>query len=245
MLLAPQPHLTSLRRDAKRSRIARSRRPAQPRRRHLRLEPLEDRRLLSSYYSTDVPKKIPDRGSITSTLNVPDAATIADINVTLNITHTNDADMDVYLRAPDGTRVELFTDVGGAGDNFNGTTLDDEAAAVITAGTAPFASSYRPEGAFSGLDGKSANGTWTLEVTDDANRNTGRLNSWSINVTLLLPTISIDAVRLAEGDSGTTAFVFTVTRSGNTSQSSSVDYATAPGTASVVVDYAATSGTLN
>ena len=49
MLLSPQPHLTSLRRDAKRSRIARNRRPAESRCRCLHVEPLEDRRLLSSY----------------------------------------------------------------------------------------------------------------------------------------------------------------------------------------------------
>ena len=37
----------------------------------------------------------------------------ADLNVTLNMTHTRDEDLDVFLIAPDGTRVELFTDVGG------------------------------------------------------------------------------------------------------------------------------------
>jgi hypothetical protein len=146
MSLAPQPHLTSLRQSAKRSRPARHRRPAPGRR--LRLEPLEDRRLLSSNASTDVPKPIPDRGFVESKRTVPDAVTIADINVQLNITP-------------------------------------------------------------------------------------------------LPPTISIDDVRLPEGNSGTTAFVFTVTRGGNTSQNSSVNHATAPHNATEATDYAAAGGTLN
>ena len=55
-----------------------------------------------------------------------------------------------------------------------------------------------------------------------------------------LPTISIDDVQQVEGDSGTTSFVFTVTRSGDTSGTSSIDYQTADGTATLADnDYAA------
>jgi subtilisin family serine protease len=57
--------------------------------------------------------------------------------------------------------------------------------------------------------------------------------------------LSIDDVTLNEGNSGTTAFVFTVSLSGTASQSVSVKYATANGTASSKSDYYATSGTLN
>ena len=49
----------------------------------------------------------------------------------LDISHTYDADLDVTLIAPNGTRVELFTDVGGGGANFVGTILDDEASTAI------------------------------------------------------------------------------------------------------------------
>jgi hypothetical protein len=60
-----------------------------------------------------------------------------------------------------------------------------------------------------------------------------------------LPTIEIDDVRQVEGDSGTTDFVFTVTRSGKTNGSSTIGYSTAPGSATSGDDYAATSGTLS
>ena len=169
-------------------------------------EQLEHRLLLTAYASLDVPKSIPDRSTITSTLSVPDAVTIDDLNVQLDITHTSDQDLDLYLIAPDGTRVELFTDAGGSGENFSGTTLDEEAATSITAGSAPFNGSFQPEGNLSTLDGRNAQGDWFLEITDDKRRNTGAINSWSIDVTPQGATLSIDDVQLAEGDSGTTAF---------------------------------------
>ncbi len=131
-------------------------------------------------YSTNISKTIADLATTTSTIVISQAGTITDINVKLNITHSWDADLDVFLIAPDETRVELFTDVGSSGDNFSNTILDDEAATAITSGTAPFAGSYRPEGSLAVLDGKSITGTWTLEVTDDTSGDIGTLNSWSL-----------------------------------------------------------------
>jgi len=132
--------------------------------------------------STDVPKSILDYTTTTSTLLVSGAGGLTDVNVTLNIMHTWDSDLDVYLTSPSGTVVELFTDVGSSGDNFVNTTFDDEAATSIVAGTAPFTGSYRPEGLLAGFDGEDPNGTWTLSVTDDAGGDQGTLNSWSIAI---------------------------------------------------------------
>ncbi|MHB8897748.1 MAG: proprotein convertase P-domain-containing protein, partial [Thermoguttaceae bacterium] len=154
--------------------------------RRLRCEPLEERQLLSVVTYTNDPnpnQPIPDKGTITSAITVQDSCYAADVNVTVNMSHTRDEDLDVFLIAPDGTRVELFTDVGGTGDHFNGTTLDDAATAAITAGTAPFSGTYRPEGDLTTVERKSVQGTWKLEVTDDTKRETGTLNSWSLTVT--------------------------------------------------------------
>ena len=60
-----------------------------------------------------------------------------------------------------------------------------------------------------------------------------------------LPTISINDVSKTEGNSGTKNFVFTVTRSGDTTGISSVNFATAGGTATAGSDYVSKSGTLN
>ena len=134
--------------------------------------------------STDVPKSIRSRKTVTSNLTVAGIAeAIADVNVTLDITHTWDDDVDVFLISPLGTRVELFTDVGGGGDDFQNTVLDDEAIMPIGTGTAPFSGSYRPEGLLADFDGEDPDGTWVLEVTDDAAVDNGTLNSWSLTIT--------------------------------------------------------------
>jgi len=59
------------------------------------------------------------------------------------------------------------------------------------------------------------------------------------------PSLAINDVSKAEGNSGTTAFTFTVTRSGNLVDEVSANYATANGTATAGSDYTATSGTLS
>ena len=97
-------------------------------------------------FSNNSPTTIRDWSTTTSTISVPTAMEILDVNVQLDISHRRDQDLDIYLRSPDGTRVELFTDVGGNGDNFSGTVLDDQASVSITAGSAPFSGTYRPEG---------------------------------------------------------------------------------------------------
>ncbi len=150
--------------------------------RRLFCERLEDRRLLSvEYPSLDVPVTI-EAGPHTSSVIISDIGAISDVNVRLNIDHTYDGDLDVFLIAPDTTRVELFTDVGFDGDNFTDTLLDDEASTPITAGSAPFNGSFQPEGSLSVLDGMSILGTWTLEITDDFpfDVDSGVLNSWSL-----------------------------------------------------------------
>ncbi|HEX6178015.1 MAG TPA: Calx-beta domain-containing protein, partial [Thermoanaerobaculia bacterium] len=58
------------------------------------------------------------------------------------------------------------------------------------------------------------------------------------------PTFSINDVSQAEGDAGTTAFTFTVTLTGSSALTATVDFATADGTATAGTDYTATSGTL-
>ncbi|HEV2883461.1 MAG TPA: Calx-beta domain-containing protein, partial [Pyrinomonadaceae bacterium] len=58
------------------------------------------------------------------------------------------------------------------------------------------------------------------------------------------PSFSINDVTLAEGNGpGTTAFTFTVTKTGGTQLNATVDYATAPNTATTPADFAAISAT--
>ena len=140
-----------------------------------------------SHPSTDTPQSIPDVSPpvVLSSLVVATTGAVQDVNVTLNLTHTFDGDLDIFLVGPNGTRVELSTDNGSTGDNFTSTVFDDEAATLITAGTAPYTGSFRPETPLSALDGISAAGTWTLEITDDASSDSGTLLNWTLTLTSL------------------------------------------------------------
>jgi len=133
--------------------------------------------------SNDVPVDVVDNTTVTSSLLIASGARVADVNVTLDITHTYDGDLKVYLVSPSGTKVELFTNVGSWGDNFTDTTLDDEAGTSIADAAAPFSGTFRPEGRLSRFDGELATGTWTLEITDTMTADTGTLNAWSLEIT--------------------------------------------------------------
>ncbi|MEP0265759.1 proprotein convertase P-domain-containing protein [Dokdonia sp.] len=107
----------------------------------------------------------------------------ADIdNVTLDIFHTFDGDLDITLISPVGTMLDLTSDNGGAGDSFTMTEFRD-GAPNITTGAAPFTGMFQPEGGTfaATFDGESTTGNWVLSVTDDAGGDQGTLNSWSIS----------------------------------------------------------------
>ena len=143
--------------------------------------------------STDVPITITTTGNVTYTaeVNFSTDFQITDVNVLINITHTWNADLDMFLIAPDGTRVELATDVGGSSDNFTNTIFDQESATIITAGTAPYTGSFRPEGDLSVLYGTQSAGTWILEVTDDAGGDGGTINNFELEI-CGLPALSVN-----------------------------------------------------
>jgi len=131
-------------------------------------------------FTNSTPAPIWDYTTTASTITVGQNLTITDLNVKLNISHTYDSDLFIYLVGPDSTRVDLVKYRGASGDNFTNTTLDDEATTSIRKGRAPFSGTYKPEQTLSAFDRKNAEGTWTLYVYDRAFRDTGTLNSWSL-----------------------------------------------------------------
>ena len=107
------------------------------------------------------------------------------MNVRVNLTHTWNSDIDMSLRAPNGTLVLLSSDNGADGDNYTNTLFDDEALVSVVNGASPFNGTYRPEGLLSTFDGMPVDGSWRLEIFDDATQDTGTLlgammqNPWS------------------------------------------------------------------
>ncbi|MGQ4650187.1 proprotein convertase P-domain-containing protein [Lyngbya aestuarii] len=136
-----------------------------------------------TYNAAEIPLEIPELDTVNSELLVSNfEGSLNDVNVELDITHTYNSDLDVFLLSPVGTKVELFTDVGSNQDNFTNTVLDDEANQLISSGAAPFSGSFIPEGQLSDFDGQDPNGNWSLEITDQVGQNVtaGTLNSWSL-----------------------------------------------------------------
>ncbi len=111
-------------------------------------------------------------------INQPISASLIS-SVCLSLVHTYDADLDIYLVAPNGSTMELSTDNGTNGDNYTQTCFSPTATNSITTGTAPFTGSFRPEGVWTSLTG-SANGAWRIMIIDDLTGDTGRINMANI-----------------------------------------------------------------
>ena len=88
--------------------------------------------------------------------------------------------------------------------------------------------------------------TFTVTATNSAGTGIASAASNSVTPGTLapLPSLSINDVSLAEGNAGTTAFIFNVTLTPASASTVTVNYATINGTATAPSDYAATSGTL-
>ncbi|MEN9370851.1 MAG: hypothetical protein RI952_1716, partial [Bacteroidota bacterium] len=149
-------------------------------------------------FSNNTAIAIPDSDTVTGAVstipvtginpNLVSASSI--VSVCVNITHTWDSDLDIYLQSPNGTRIELSTDNGSLDDNYTNTCFSMSAATLITAGTAPFTGNFIPEQSFALLNGSVINGNWQLVVQDDLGGDTGTLNNWSITFQNTLPTYS-------------------------------------------------------
>ena len=136
-------------------------------------------------------------GRAHSTLSVPSfdgTFKVAQITVELNAAFSPDSGLTAVLIAPNGTKVPLFSGVGGSGANFVNTVFDDSAQTSITAGTAPFTGTFQPTGKLSTLNGVTVDmpnplsvqwvpGVWTLQLTNTKTGSTGMLDNWSLNIT--------------------------------------------------------------
>jgi len=156
---------------------------------------------------------IPEFGIANFTFEVPEsfAGRIDDLEVRFSAQHTYVSDLDVTLTSPAETSITLFSQVGGFGEDFQDTLLDDEAAIAIASGSAPFASSFQPQDSLATFDEESAVGEWTLTVEDTAPLDAGTLYqegesaSWGIaqGTQLLFNTEPVNAEGNIESAAGT------------------------------------------
>jgi subtilisin family serine protease/subtilisin-like proprotein convertase family protein len=194
------------------------------------------------FNSTDTPKGLAALAFTRSTLAVASDIGIADLDVRINISAPDVGWLSVTLIAPSGARSTLVSMTGTErGPEFSDTVFSDEAAATINGGTSPYTGSFRPETPLSVVDGQSALGTWTLEILSLFG---GTLNGWSLLAVATPPRITVDDVKVAEGNSGTTPAEFTVRLSNPIDTPVTVDFATAEATATAGDDYDPVTGTV-
>ncbi len=109
-------------------------------------------------------------------------------SVCVNITHPWDSDLEIYLKAPDGTSIALSIQNGGSGDDYTGTCFSATATMALGDNNAPFNGNFIPDDYMAAVNnGQNADGIWMLVVKDISPINTGDLLNWSINFSNALP----------------------------------------------------------
>ncbi len=114
----------------------------------------------SHTYTSTPNASIPDASTTgaTSTINVTDEGTVADVKVTTDVTHTYKGDLKITLTHGATTKI-IFNKEGGSADNVKQTfSLGDFGAGALA-------------------------GAWTLKVEDTESQDIGKLNSWQLEVT--------------------------------------------------------------
>jgi hypothetical protein len=127
-------------------------------------------------------------------IEVPDHFVIEDLDVRINITHTNVFDLQLFLQSPTGTEICLnmfdFKEFS-VYPNYTDTIFDDEAPLSIKDGEAPFTGRFRPLDELSNFDGQDTCGSWRLQIYDMWPTDTGTLNSFELMVSLPEPATAI------------------------------------------------------
>jgi len=120
-------------------------------------------------------------------LNVTQDLHIIDLDVHLEIPHTEIGDLRILLDCPWGQTITL-KDVWvplwrEQRQNMYGTVFDDEATIPLCEGLAPYSGRFLPEeDSLSIFDGHNARGVWTLRIWDDYLADAGTLDRWELHI---------------------------------------------------------------
>ncbi|MBV9495282.1 MAG: right-handed parallel beta-helix repeat-containing protein, partial [Acidobacteria bacterium] len=182
--------------------------------------------------------------SATGTIVNDDAdpvVSIGDVSQAEGSSGTTAFTFNVTLSAPS----EKTVTVSYTTNNGTATAGSDYVATSGTVTFAPGVTSQNVTVAVTGDTTSEPNETFTVTLSTPMNATLGTsVGTGTIVDDDNAPVLTIDDVSQAEGNSGTTAFTFTVSLSQPSGQTVTVSYATANGTAIAGSDYGATSGTL-
>lgn len=135
--------------------------------------------------ANDLPKPITASGTpiVSSIITLNTGGTVSDVNIkSIAGNHTFFRDLEFILIGPDGTAVALAKDRCGS---FNGTFdfgFDDESAATFACPPSQTGTPYKPISPLAAFKGKNAQGSWTLQVKDNATSSGGNLLGYELEV---------------------------------------------------------------
>jgi subtilisin-like proprotein convertase family protein len=126
-------------------------------------------------------------------IDVNEHLIITDLDVAIDIVHTDVFDLEIMLQGPNGVKICLnaYYDVKDFFNepNYSQTIFDDEADLAIEQGSAPFNDSFRPKSGnfLSAFDGTDAYGQWVLRIDDLYDDDRGYLESFELRITVPEP----------------------------------------------------------
>jgi subtilisin-like proprotein convertase family protein len=116
-------------------------------------------------------------------ISVSGGMTIADVNVSINVSHTWVQDMTIYLIGPEeigSPSITLFEEACGGQDDIIA-TVDDSGTSIVCASDPAISGTVMPFQPLNALNGLLADGEWTLFVIDRYNGDGGTINSVSLS----------------------------------------------------------------
>jgi len=161
----------------------------------------------TSVFTQNTPAPIPDPGTVTTTITVSGMGPyLWDLNMQTFLTHSDNGNIELRLRSPQGTVMDFSFQNGiGAANVFNGSVWDDDAGDTNPPGPASLQvytsgevqTPVEPDGSFGAFYGEDPNGVWTLIITDILPTDSGTMNSWSLEVTTIPSPPAVQEVHLS------------------------------------------------
>lgn len=148
--------------------------------------------ICETYTTTALPVPFTTSVFLTSTIDVPDAVVIRDVNLrNLRGQYAPVGDLSFRLRSPGGTSVIV---IGQMCDNFINfdLDLDDQAPSDIPC---PYniGGTYRPSNPLDAFNGEQANGQWRIIVGNSSSE--GQLESWAVEICYGVNPVSVGSIR--------------------------------------------------
>lgn len=149
--------------------------------------------------------------------------------------------------APTITSGNAATFTVGTAGSFQVSANGSPAPTFSETGTLPSGVTFSAAGLLSGTPAAGTQGSYpiTITATNGIAPDATQSFTLTVNPAAVIPSFAVSNASAAEGDTGTTNFTFTVTKTGTNGAASTVNFTTADGTAMVGNnDYTAASGTL-